>query len=294
MESTRDQEFDAIVVGGSFAGLAAATQLARARRSVLVVDDGKPRNRFAHHSHGFLGQDGQPPQEILRTAREQLAKYPTVRFLADRATRASRSERFSVETSVGSFRARRLVLAYGMRDLLPEIEGLDELWGTGVFHCPYCHGYEVRDRPLAVLGDGPLALHQAIMLPDWSKDVVLFTHGPSTLDEATRGRLARRGVAIEEGRIARLVADGGALVAIEMRDGRRLRREGFLPRRGWNRWHRSTAISVARWRKARWGRSSARTSGRPPPCPASWQRAISRARWAASLGRSAMARPPGR
>jgi len=223
-----DASFDVVVVGGSFAGLSAATQLGRARRSVLVIDDGKPRNRFARNSHGFLTQDGVSPVEILRTAREQLSRYPTVRFLTSRATAARRGEGFEVETTEGSFEARRLVLAYGMRDLLPEVEGLKELWGTGVFHCPYCHGYELREEPLGILGNGEIALHQAMMLPDWSSDVMLFTNGPSEYDEQARQRLAKRGVTVEEGKIARLVSSGKELAAVEMADGRRIPRRGLL------------------------------------------------------------------
>lgn len=228
--------FDVIIIGGSFAGLSAATQLGRARRSVLVIDDGKPRNRVAPQSNGFLGHDGKAPEEILSTAKQQLAKYPTVRFLSARALEAraksngDKEDRigFAVETDAGWHTARRIILAYGMRDRLPEIDGLAELWGTGVFHCPYCHGYEVRHQPLAVLGDGPVALHQAILLPDWSEDVILFTNGPSTLDADARRRLKKRSVPVEEGKIARLVAHGEELAAVEMVDGRRIARNAML------------------------------------------------------------------
>jgi thioredoxin reductase len=222
--------YDVIVIGGSFAGLAAATQLARARRSILVIDDGQPRNRFAKHSHGFLGQDGVPPSEILAVAHGQLAAYPTVDFLRGRAASATQSEAglFEVETPEGHRAARRLILAYGVRDVLPEIEGLRELWGTDVFHCPYCHGYELRDRPLAILSNGEAAVHQAIMLPDWSPDVMLFTNGPATFDETARARIARRGVPLDETPVARVVAEGGSLRSIVLADGREVSRAAIL------------------------------------------------------------------
>lgn len=229
MESKTQSErplgvFDTIIVGGGFAGLAAATQLGRARCKVLVIDDRQPRNRFSRHSHGFLGQDGVNPLEILRTAREQLAQYPTVTFSDGRAEHVARNGAFQV----GTFKSRRLILAYGVRDILPDVEGLAELWGKGVFHCPYCHGYEVRDRPLAVLGNDPTALHQAKMIADWSDDVMLFTNGPSSIGEEGRSQLGRRGIVIEEERILRLIADGEDLAAVELVDGRRIARGGML------------------------------------------------------------------
>jgi thioredoxin reductase len=219
---------DVIVVGGSFAGLSAATQLARARRSVLVVDDAQPRNRFAAHSHGFLTQDGTPPARILALARAQLAEYPTVSFHYGRALAARKTESgFSVDAGP-TFVGRRLVLTYGMRDHLPDVPGLAEAWGRGVFHCPFCHGYEVRDRPLAVLGNGDVAVHQATMIPDWSPDVILFTNGPATFAVSARVRLERRGVRVEETPVARVVSRGDLLEAVELADSRRIPRTALL------------------------------------------------------------------
>ena len=153
--------YEAVVVGGSFAGLSAAMQLGRARRRVLVVDAGLPRNRVAHASHGFLGQDGRTPAEILETARAQVLAYATVEFRADEAMQASAiaatpNALFDVALASGrTARAKRLVLATGIIDDLPDIPGLRERWGRSVLHCPYCHGYEVRDRPLGVMGGSP-------------------------------------------------------------------------------------------------------------------------------------------
>lgn len=151
-------QYDLAVVGGSFAGLSAAIQVARAGRKVLVIDAGQPRNRFAEHSHGFLGQDGRAPGAILADARRQLLAYPTARVVdgrADKAVAAGSSD-FEITTDGDeTFGAARLVLATGVRDILPEVAGLAELWGRSVLHCPYCHGYEVSGGPLGVLANRP-------------------------------------------------------------------------------------------------------------------------------------------
>ena len=213
--------YDAVIVGGSFAGLSAAMQLARARRTVLVLDTSKPRNRFARASHGFFGQDGRPPLEIMETARRQVTAYPTVDFAEAAATDAAfENGAFTVEVGSGEYvRADRLVLATGVKDTLPSIPGMEELWGTGVMHCPYCHGYEVAGRPLAVLSSGEFSVHQAMLVRDWSDHVTLLTNGtPLSLED--RQRLQARGVSIEEAPVARLIADGRDLAAIAFQDGR--------------------------------------------------------------------------
>lgn len=189
---------DAIVIGGSFAGLSAATQLARARRSVLVIDAGEPRNRFADHAHGFLGQDGEPPAAILAKARRQLAAYPTARMIDGRATLAAVADG-GFEVAVGergSFRASRLILATGITDELPDIPGLAERWGKTVIHCPYCHGYELGDGALGVLATGAPSVHQALVVADWG-DTTLFCAGAFRPDAEQAEQLRQRGVAVE-------------------------------------------------------------------------------------------------
>src|SRR5918993_2620551 len=214
--------YDAVVVGGSWAGLSAAMQLARARRRVLVVDAGLPRNRFAHASHGFFGQDGRTPATILETARTQVLAYPTAEFRADVATTAAASSKtpngdLEITLASGSIaRTRRLVLATGVVDELPDIPGLRERWGKSVLHCPYCHGYEVAGARLGVLAVGSQSIHLALLLPDWSHDVTLFTndaHEPTT-DE--RVALTARGVRIESRLVAGLVGDGSALSGVRL------------------------------------------------------------------------------
>jgi thioredoxin reductase len=213
--------YDALVVGGSWAGLSAAMQLARARRRVLVVDAGRPRNRFAHASHGFLGQDGRPPAAILETARAQVLAYPTAELLRDEATHAEpRDGAFAVTLASGAtLHARRLVLATGVVDELPDVPGLRERWGTTVLHCPYCHGYEVADGRLGVLAVGEQSVHQALLLPDWSAHVTLFTNGAFEPTAAQLATLAGRGVRVEPRRIAELVGDDRALAGVRLADG---------------------------------------------------------------------------
>jgi thioredoxin reductase len=211
--------FDAVVVGGSFAGLSAALQLARARRRVLVVDAGRPRNRFAHASHGFLGQDGRTPAAIVTTGRAEVLAYQTAAFRTDEVTHArDDSDAFALALDSGTtVRARRLVLATGVIDELPEIPGLRERWGTTVLHCPYCHGYEVADGRLGVLATSAHTLHLALLLPDWSTEVTLFTNGAVALDVAQRDALSARRVRVDERPVEALVGNAPALAGIRLR-----------------------------------------------------------------------------
>lgn len=212
---------DVIVVGGSFAGLSAAMQLARARRRVLLLDSGRPRNRFAAQSHGFLGQDGKPPREIARDATYQLAAYPTVQFIQGEAVAARKDkEGFAVDLADGrTERALRLVLAIGVRDELPPIPGLQERWGVTVLHCPYCHGYEARDRLLGVLASHPFSVHQALLLPDWGH-TTLFTQGTFEPDADQAAQLSSRGVVVERIPVVELLGPAPHLEGVRLQDGR--------------------------------------------------------------------------
>lgn len=213
--------YDVIVIGGSFAGQSAAMQLGRARRRVLVIDAGLPRNRFAEAAHGFLGQDGRPPAQIMREARRQLEAYPTVEWRAGEAIEASGEiGAFTVHTADGQeYAARRLILALGVRDTLPEIPGLRERWGVTVLHCPYCHGFEVRDRPLGVLAGHPNSAHQGAMLPDWGP-TTFFTQGLFEPDEHQAALLAARGSAVERAPVVELLGAAPELEAVRLADGR--------------------------------------------------------------------------
>jgi thioredoxin reductase len=210
-------EVEYAVIGGSYAGMSAALQLARARRSVAVVDAGLRRNRFAAESHGFLAQDGKPPGEIAEEAKRQLLKYPNVRWIEGQAQTARRldDEHFEVQSNGPSLRARRLILATGVVDEMPPLEGLAERWGRSVFHCPYCHGYELGGGAIGVLAASALAQHHALMLPDWGT-VTLFLNGNYTPDAEQLAALQRRGVEIETVPVQRLSGHADVVLA----DGR--------------------------------------------------------------------------
>ncbi|MDP3385356.1 MAG: NAD(P)/FAD-dependent oxidoreductase [Phenylobacterium sp.] len=213
--------YDVIIVGGGFAGMSAALQLARARRPILVVDAGQPRNRFAAASHGFLGQDGAAPMAIMREALRQLSAYSTVDFVHGRAASATGElDGFEVTLEDGEVQtARRLVLATGVADTLPAIPGLTERWGQSVMHCPYCHGYEVRDRRIGVLANHPMASHQALMLPDWGP-TTFFTQGVVALDAELSAKLAARGVAVETTPVIEVLGEAPAISGVRLADGR--------------------------------------------------------------------------
>ncbi|HET7276058.1 MAG TPA: NAD(P)/FAD-dependent oxidoreductase [Longimicrobiaceae bacterium] len=212
--------YDTIIVGGSFAGLSAAMYLARARRSVLVLDTGAPRNRFAAASHGFFAQDGNDPGTMLATMRAQVAAYPTVRFLDQAAVDAVREkDGFSVTPAVGdAVVGATLLLAFGVSDILPDHPGLAERWGKSVIHCPYCHGYEFSGKRLGVLNMSPMSLHQAALIPEWGPTTFFLDGG--TVEPAAAADLARRGVMIEPAPVESLVGEGTNLSAIRLKDGR--------------------------------------------------------------------------
>lgn len=209
--------YDVIIVGGSYAGLSAGLQLARARRNVLVLDSGLRRNRFADTSHGFLGQDGRAPGDIAAEARAQLMAYPTVQWLADTAVEAMPADgAFGVRTLAGEeLSARRLILASGVIDELPDIEGLKQRWGQSVFHCPYCHGYELNQGAIGVLATSPLSIHHALMLPDWGP-TTFFINGVFEPDAEQLAQLAARGVRLETRRVRRI---DGARADVVLSDG---------------------------------------------------------------------------
>ncbi|SDV46028.1 NAD(P)/FAD-dependent oxidoreductase [Chitinasiproducens palmae] len=217
--------YDAIVVGGSYAGLAATMQLVRARRRVLVLDAGERRNRFAATSHGFLGQDGRPPADIAAQGRREVEAYPTLSWQEDLAVLAEKQgDAFCVASASGKrFVAHTLILASGVIDELPDIDGLAERWGRSVFHCPYCHGYELDQGRIGVLAVGPVSMHHALMLPDWGQ-VTLLTNASFTPDAAQRAALAQRGVTVEACAVARIVEHA----VVELTDGRRLAFAGLF------------------------------------------------------------------
>jgi thioredoxin reductase len=217
--------FDAVVIGGSYAGLSAALQLARARRSTLIVDEGNRRNRFADASHGFLGQDGRAPADIAADARAQLMSYPTVEWVDARAQGASSTPTgFSVGLADGTaYESRRVILATGVVDALPEIPGLSERWGKSVFHCPYCHGYELNNGPVGVLAVSPLSMHHALLLPEWGR-TTFFTNGAFEPDAEQLTQLRQRGVRVENVPVARVIGNADVM----LNDGRVISLNGLF------------------------------------------------------------------
>lgn len=216
-----DAEVDVLVVGGGAAGLSAALTLARARRSVLVVDSGEPRNAPADGVHGFLSREGLAPGELLRIGREEVLGYGG-RIESDRVTSVRRvGERFVARTAGGrSHGARRLLVTTGLADELPDVPGVRQRWGRDVLHCPYCHGWEVRDEPIGVLATGPMATHQALLFRQWSPSVTLFPHTAGELTEDQWEQLAARGIAVVDGEVAGLDVEGDRLSGVRLASGR--------------------------------------------------------------------------
>jgi thioredoxin reductase len=212
---------DALIIGGSNAGLSAALVLGRARRKVLLLDSGQARNTPSPEVHSFLTRDGTPPAELRRIAYEQLRPYTTVSLQFDSALSAQQDGKgFAVTTASGAtHRARALLLATGVRDELPPVPGLAERWGRQVLHCPYCHGWEVRERRLAVLANAPWAAQYALTIRGWSDDVTLLTDGPAALADEERQRLLRHGVVVDERPLAVLADGSEGLLRIQFADG---------------------------------------------------------------------------
>jgi thioredoxin reductase len=227
MDDTSTPLYDVVIVGGGAAGLSAALVLGRARRRVVVVDAGEPRNAPASHMQGFLSRDGMPPADLLALGRAEVAGYG-VELLGDRVARVEPG--FVVRLAGGdALTARRILVASGAGDQLPDIPGVRERWGRDLLHCPYCHGWEVRDRPLGVLGTGPGSVDHALLLRQWSDDVVLFAHTyPLTAGE--RAALDARGVAVVGGLVAGLSVEDDRLSAVLLADGRAIPRAAVFIR----------------------------------------------------------------
>jgi thioredoxin reductase len=221
--------YDVIIVGGGPAGLSAALVLGRCRRSVLVCDDGRYRNEASLGLHGFLSRDGIHPSELRRIGREQLARYDVEYRRVNVADAHSVNGAFEVTVGDGErIACRKLLLATGVIDCVPAIEGIEQFYGSSVFHCPYCDGWEVRDQPIAVYGRGKDGLGLALSLKTWSDDIVLCSDGPAELHADEAARLEAGGIAVREERIARLRGMGDVLQEILFRDGSALPRRAMF------------------------------------------------------------------
>jgi thioredoxin reductase (NADPH) len=224
-------KYDVVVVGGGAAGLTASVYLARSRRQVVVIDAGEPRNAPSAHLHGFLSQDGTPPGDLLAAGRKEVAGYGG-ELIEGRVEGLDKHSEggFTVRLAGGAALATRAVLvATGLRDILPDIPGLRERWGIDVLHCPYCHGYEVRDQPIGVIGGAnrPFTLHQASLVRQWSADVVFFPNGITLTDEE-REQLTARGIRVVEGEVARLSTEGDRLHGVTLAGGQTVERSAVF------------------------------------------------------------------
>jgi thioredoxin reductase (NADPH) len=226
--------YDVVVIGGGAAGLSGALALVRSRRSVLVVDDGQPRNAPAAHMHNYLSRDGTPPLELLAAGRAEVTGYGgqiingsvvTIERLDNQADRSGFRVVLSDETNVY---ARRLLVATGLVDELPDVPGVRERWGRDVLHCAYCHGWEVQDQAIGILGSGPMVVHQALLFRQLSADVVMFQHTAPALSEAQVEQLAARNIRIIEGEVAALEIQNDRLVGVRLRSGESIPRQAVV------------------------------------------------------------------
>jgi len=212
--------FDVIVIGGSYSGLSAAMSLGRALRKVLIIDSGKPCNIQTPHSHNFITQDGKTPSEISMLAKQQVEKYETVKFYIGLATSGIKTENgFQITTQDGKhFETKKLIFATGVKDIIPDINGFSDSWGISVIHCPYCHGYEVKNEKTGILANGNFAFHYAQLIRNWTKDLTIFTNGPSTLTQEQTQKITRHNIPIIEKEITSLKHKNGKINSIVFKD----------------------------------------------------------------------------
>ncbi|MEI8410956.1 MULTISPECIES: NAD(P)/FAD-dependent oxidoreductase [unclassified Kribbella] len=221
------KKYDVIVIGGGAAGLSGALALVRSRRSVLVVDDGTPRNAPAEGVHNYLTRDGVPPAELYAIGRQEVAGYGG-EFASGTVTAVRRDELFTVELADGTtYQGRRLLVTTGLTDVLPDVPGLAERWGRDVLHCPYCHGWEVRDQAIGVLGVSGMATFQALLFRQLSDDVTLFLHtAPEPTDEQWE-QLAARGISVVQGKVEQLEVENDKLTGVRLEGGRVIPRQAL-------------------------------------------------------------------
>jgi len=213
--------FEVIIIGGSYAGLAAAMALGRALRTVLIIDSGKPCNRQTPHSHNFITQDGETPAAISAKAKAQVLHYPTVQFLDAKATNGNKTgEGFEINTDSGeTFTAQKLLFATGVKDIMPPVDGIADCWGISVIHCPYCHGYEVKGIRTAILANGDAAYHYCMLLTQWTKELTVFSNGKCTLTGEQLAKLKAHKIDVIETEVTSLQQNNGQLESITLVNG---------------------------------------------------------------------------
>ncbi|PQA95857.1 pyridine nucleotide-disulfide oxidoreductase [Chryseobacterium shigense] len=216
------KNYDVIIIGGSYAGLSAGMSLGRSLRSVLIIDSGKPCNRQTPYSHNFITHDGKTPKEISDLARHQVLAYSTVKFHDGIAIQLQKTdEGFETETSTGEkFSAKKLILASGVKDIMPDIPGFAECWGISVLHCPYCHGYEVKNEVTGILSDGDMAYDFSKLVYNLTKDLFLFTNGKSALSKDQKGKLAQNNIILVEDEVEKTEHENGKIRKMIFKTGK--------------------------------------------------------------------------
>jgi len=215
--------YDVIIIGGSYAGLAAGMALGRALKKILIIDEGKPCNRQTPFSHNFITQDGKTPAQISRLARKQVESYKTVEYFDGLAASGCKtSQGFEIQITSGkTFYAKKLIFATGIKDLLPDIEGFSDCWGISVLHCPYCHGYEIRNEKTGIIGNGTPGYDFSRLISNWTNDLTLFINGHYTVTSEQQEKLEKRGVQLVDGEIEKLDHAHGNIKHIIFKDGRK-------------------------------------------------------------------------
>lgn len=216
-----EKNYDAVIIGGSYAGLSAALTLGRALRNVLVVDSGRPCNRQAPHSHNFLTQDGSTPAEISALGKDQVMKYPTITYLNDEVTAVKGEDNnfVIVLSETGEVKAKKILFSTGVKDLMPALKGFTECWGISVIPCPYCHGYEYKNLPTGILANGNDAFDFARLINNWTGDLTIFTDGKCTISDINRQQLSNKKIVIIEKELLEIEHTGGQLDRLIFTDG---------------------------------------------------------------------------
>lgn len=219
-----NNKYDVIIIGGSYAGFSAAMALGRSLRKVLIIDSGKPCNQQTPYSHNFITHDGKKPLDINTKAKKQVLKYPSISFLNEKAIKALKTETdFEIETEKeGTFTARKLLFTTGLKDIFPEINGFAECWGISILHCPYCHGYEVKNEKTGIIANGTIGYEFIKMISNWTKDLTVFTNGKTTLTEEQTAILKKNNVTVVENEIDYFLHNEGKIINIVFKNGTKI------------------------------------------------------------------------
>lgn len=214
------KEFEVIIIGGSYAGLSAAMTLGRSLRKVLIIDSGLPCNRHTPHSHNLITHDGESPSVLAEKSKSQVLNYETVNFLNDVAISGEKyGNEYTIITEKGNeFKTKKLIFATGVKDIMPDIKGFKACWGKSILHCPYCHGYEVRNEKTGILANGDTAFHYAKLILNWTKDLTIFTNGASKLSEEQVKKIEKQNIKIIQTKVAQLEHENGYIQQVILED----------------------------------------------------------------------------